>query len=52
PIPLRLFHYQLVPGREIFVTERMDLDLVWSTGRCSSSPSYAFYPSLVLDPIF
>ncbi|KAH7115563.1 hypothetical protein EDB81DRAFT_669141, partial [Dactylonectria macrodidyma] len=24
PMPLRPLHYQLVPGREIFVTERMD----------------------------
>ncbi|KAH7113085.1 hypothetical protein EDB81DRAFT_922413 [Dactylonectria macrodidyma] len=24
-------------GREIFVTERMDLDLVWPTGRCSQA---------------
>ncbi|KAH7141585.1 hypothetical protein B0J13DRAFT_60513 [Dactylonectria estremocensis] len=50
-MPLRPLHYQLVPSREIFVTECMDLDLVWPMGRCSSSPSYAFCPSLTLDLI-
>ncbi|KAH6960054.1 hypothetical protein BKA56DRAFT_624070 [Ilyonectria sp. MPI-CAGE-AT-0026] len=44
PIPLRLLHYQLVPGREIFATERMDLGLVWPTGRCTSSPFLPFLP--------
>ncbi|KAH6988607.1 hypothetical protein EDB80DRAFT_588464, partial [Ilyonectria destructans] len=42
PIPLHLHHYQLVPGRGIFVTERIDVDLVWPTGRYSSSPFLRF----------
>ncbi|KAH8652927.1 hypothetical protein BGZ61DRAFT_214180 [Ilyonectria robusta] len=35
----RPLHYQLVPGREIFVTERMDLDLVYGGPFQKSCPA-------------
>ncbi|KAM3541340.1 hypothetical protein ARSEF1564_005771 [Beauveria bassiana] len=33
PLPPRALHHQLSLGREIFVTERMDMHLVWTAGR-------------------
>ncbi|RYP16559.1 hypothetical protein DL767_010167 [Monosporascus sp. MG133] len=32
PMPPRPLHHQLLLGREIFVTEQMDMHLVWTTG--------------------
>ncbi|RYO90471.1 hypothetical protein DL766_007769 [Monosporascus sp. MC13-8B] len=33
PMPPRPLHHQLLLGREIVIAERMDLHLVWSSGR-------------------
>lgn len=33
PMPPRPLHHQLLLSREIYVTERMDMHLVWTTGR-------------------
>lgn len=46
--PPRSLHYQLVLGREICVTEKMDLHLVWTTGRMFLKP----VPRYLLEPSF
>jgi len=48
PTPPRPLHYQLLLGREIFVTERMDMHLVWTTGRIFLKP----VPRFLLAPLF
>ena len=45
PMPPRPLHYQRLLNREIFVTERMDMHLVWTDGRIFLKP----IPSLLLD---
>lgn len=32
PMPHHPLHHQLLLGREIFITERMDMHLVWTRG--------------------
>ncbi|ROV90934.1 hypothetical protein VMCG_09992 [Cytospora schulzeri] len=48
PMPPRPLHYQLVLGREITVAERMDMHLVWTTGRIFLKP----VPRFLLHPRF
>lgn len=48
PFPPRALHRQLLLGRQIFVTEQMDMHLVWTTGRIFLKP----LPSFLLDPDF
>lgn len=48
PMPPRPLHYQLVLGREIVVAERMDMHLVWTTGRIFLKP----VPRFLLQPYF
>ncbi|GKZ33015.1 hypothetical protein AbraIFM66950_002732 [Aspergillus brasiliensis] len=48
PMPPRPLHYQLLLSREIFVTERMDMHLVWTTGRMFLKP----IPRFLLLPQF
>ena len=48
PMPPRPLHYQLLLGREIFVTEQMDMHLVWTTGRIFLKP----LPRFLLEPRF
>ncbi|KAF4767070.1 hypothetical protein N7455_006813 [Penicillium solitum] len=48
PMPPRPLHYQLLLNREIFVTERMDMHLVWTTGRIFLKP----IPRFLLEPCF
>jgi hypothetical protein len=48
PTPPRSLHYQLLLGREVFVAERMDMHLVWTTGRIFLKP----VPRFVLAPLF
>jgi hypothetical protein len=48
PMPPRPLHYQLLLSREIFVTERMDMHLVWTTGRIFLKPVSRF----LLEPCF
>jgi hypothetical protein len=48
PMPPRPLHYQLLVGREIFVTEQMDMHLVWTTGRIFLKP----IPRFLLEPRF
>lgn len=48
PLPPRAVHHQLLLGREIFITEQMDLHLVWTTGRVFLKP----LPRFLLDPEF
>jgi hypothetical protein len=48
PTPPRPLHYQLLLRREIFVTERMDMHLVWTTGRIFLKP----LPRFLLEPRF
>ncbi|KAM3548062.1 hypothetical protein ARSEF4850_009637 [Beauveria asiatica] len=48
PLPPRALHHQLLLGREIFVTERMDMHLVWTAGRMFLKP----IPRFLLDPAF
>ncbi|KAM3542625.1 hypothetical protein ARSEF1564_004457 [Beauveria bassiana] len=48
PLPPRALHHQLLLGREIFVTERMDMHLVWTTGRMFLKPIRRF----LLEPAF
>jgi hypothetical protein len=38
PMPPRPLHYQLILGRDIMVTEQMDLHLVWSANRLMLKP--------------
>lgn len=45
PHPL---HHQLLLGRDIFVTEQMDMHLVWTTGRIFIKP----IPRFLLEPRF
>ncbi|KAH8768403.1 hypothetical protein F5883DRAFT_554515 [Diaporthe sp. PMI_573] len=47
-MPPRPLHYQLVVGREVFVTEQMDMHLVWTTGRIFLKP----IPRFLLEPRF
>jgi hypothetical protein len=47
-MPPRPLHYQLVLGREIVVAERMDMHLVWTTGRIFLKP----VPRFLLQPYF
>lgn len=47
-MPPRPLHYQLVLDREIFVTERMDMHLVWTKGRIFLKP----IPRFLLEPRF
>ncbi|QSS56619.1 hypothetical protein I7I53_04885 [Histoplasma capsulatum var. duboisii H88] len=48
PMPPRPLHYQLLLGREIFVTEQMDMHLVWAEGRVYLKP----IPRFLLEPNF
>ncbi|KAH7113587.1 hypothetical protein EDB81DRAFT_848696 [Dactylonectria macrodidyma] len=48
PMPPRALHHKLFLGREIFVTERMDMHLVWTTGRMLLKP----IPRFLLEPDF
>lgn len=48
PLPPRALHHQLLLGREIFITERMDLHLVWTPGRMFFKP----IPRFLLVPEF
>ncbi|KAM3470253.1 hypothetical protein MY5147_006520 [Beauveria neobassiana] len=48
PLPPRALHHQLLLGREIFVTERMDMHLVWTAGKMFLKP----IPRFLLDPAF
>ena len=48
PMPPRPLHYQLLLSRDIFVTERMDMHLVWTTGRIFLKP----IPRFLLEPRF
>ena len=48
PMPPRPLHHQLLLSREIFVTERMDMHLVWTTGRIFLKP----IPRFLLVPRF
>ncbi|KAH8652846.1 hypothetical protein BGZ61DRAFT_500805 [Ilyonectria robusta] len=47
-MPPRPLHHQLVLGREIVITERMDMHLVWTTGRMFLKP----IPRFLLEPQF
>ncbi|KAH6986801.1 hypothetical protein EDB80DRAFT_183089 [Ilyonectria destructans] len=47
-MPPRALHHQLLLGREILVTERMDMHLVWTTGRMFLKP----IPRFLLEPDF
>lgn len=51
PIPARALHHQKVMGREIVVTERMDMHLVWSKTRIfiKPLPHFLFHPSCWTD---
>ncbi|KAI9369760.1 hypothetical protein BJX61DRAFT_549349 [Aspergillus egyptiacus] len=48
PLPPRALHHQILLGREILVTEQMDMHLVWTTGRIFLKP----LPRFLLDPDF
>ncbi|KAF4244033.1 hypothetical protein CNMCM8980_010369 [Aspergillus fumigatiaffinis] len=48
PMPPRPLHHQLLLGREIFITERMDMHLVWTRGRIFLKP----IPRFLLEPCF
>ena len=48
PMPPRPLHYQLLLSREIFVTEQMDMHMVWTTGRIFLKP----IPRFLLEPRF
>ncbi|KAL5364464.1 hypothetical protein BJX96DRAFT_187805 [Aspergillus floccosus] len=48
PLPPRALHHQLLLGREIFITEQLDMHLVWTTGRIFLKP----LPRFLLDPDF
>jgi hypothetical protein len=48
PIPPRPLHHQLLLGREIFITERMDMHLVWTRDRIFLKP----IPRFLLEPCF
>ena len=46
PLPSRALHNQLLLGRGIFVTERMDMHLVWTTSKMLLKP----IPRFLLEP--
>ncbi|KAK3935925.1 hypothetical protein QBC46DRAFT_40663 [Diplogelasinospora grovesii] len=48
PMPPRPLHHQLLLSRAIFVTEQMDMHLVWTTGRIFLKP----VPRFLLEPRF
>lgn len=48
PVPPRPLHHQLLIGRDIFVSERVDLHLVWGGGRIFIKP----LPRYLLNPEF
>ncbi|KAK4139726.1 uncharacterized protein C8A04DRAFT_40468 [Dichotomopilus funicola] len=48
PVPPRPLHHQLLIGRDIFVSERIDLHLVWGGGRIFIKP----LPRYLLNPEF
>ncbi|KPA36026.1 subtilisin serine protease [Fusarium langsethiae] len=48
PMPPRPLHQQRLLNREIVITERLDLHLVWTTGRMFLKP----LPRFLLDPRF
>ncbi|KAI2831743.1 hypothetical protein CBS147321_6321 [Aspergillus niger] len=48
PLPPRALHHQLLLGREIFITEQMDMHLVWTSGRMFLKP----IPLFLLEPNF
>ncbi|KAH6649317.1 hypothetical protein F5144DRAFT_500355 [Chaetomium tenue] len=48
PVPPRPLHHQLLLGREIFVSERIDLHLVWGGGRIFIKP----LPRYLMNPDF
>ncbi|KAL9062254.1 MAG: hypothetical protein Q9161_009830 [Pseudevernia consocians] len=48
PTPPRPLHHQVLLGREIFVTEQMDMHLVWTAGRMFLKP----LPRFLLEPHF
>ncbi|CEF85645.1 unnamed protein product [Fusarium graminearum] len=48
PMPPRPIHQQRLLNREIFITERLDLHLVWTTDRIFLKP----LPRFLLDPRF
>ncbi|KAK4034965.1 hypothetical protein C8A01DRAFT_48739 [Parachaetomium inaequale] len=48
PVPPRPLHHQLLLGREIFVSERVDLHLVWGGGRIFVKP----LPRYLMNPDF
>ena len=48
PMPPRPLHYQLLLSRTIFITEQMDMHLVWTTGRMFLKP----IPRIILEPRF
>lgn len=48
PRPPRPLHQQLVLGRDIIVTEKLDMHLVWETGRIFVKP----LPRYLLNPNF
>ncbi|KAH6989560.1 hypothetical protein BKA56DRAFT_611817 [Ilyonectria sp. MPI-CAGE-AT-0026] len=48
PMPPRPLHHQLLLSRDILVTERMDMHLVWTTGRIFLKP----IPRFLLEPKF
>ncbi|PGH33835.1 hypothetical protein GX50_03314 [[Emmonsia] crescens] len=48
PMPPRALHYQLLLNREIFITEHMDMHLVWTEGRVFLKP----IPRFLLEPHF
>ena len=47
-MPPRPLHQQLLMNRNVLITERMDLHLVWTTGRIFIKP----LPRFILEPLF
>ncbi|ROT38616.1 hypothetical protein SODALDRAFT_166386 [Sodiomyces alkalinus F11] len=48
PMPPCQLHHQLLLSRDVFVTERIDMHLVWTTGRIFLKP----LPRFLLEPRF
>lgn len=48
PMPPRPLHYQLMLGRDIMITEDMNMHLVWTAGRIFLKP----IPRYLLEPAF
>jgi len=48
PMPPRPLHYQRTLSRDIFITEKMDMHLVWTSGRIYLKP----IPRFLLNPDF